>query len=116
MLKPRATPWEDRWLRETKPPRGAIRGEALIAPRWGLGVFRALLPRALPWALTLTHLWCSRKCTTPTSLSEEVPCLRISSRFAVLASCALSCPDRRNRLRQEMLTNYQSRLAGQSPR
>src|ERR1043165_8294960 len=49
-----------------KAPTGRHKSDGvyLIAPRWGLEVFPATIPRALPWALTLTHLWCSGKCAT----------------------------------------------------
>src|ERR1043165_3440779 len=55
MLKPRATPWEtgEGWM---KAPTGRDDARRLSRPVGAWGVFPATIPRALPWALTLTHL------------------------------------------------------------
>src|ERR1043165_9758603 len=50
----------------SKPQRGAIRytPSLLWRPVGAFIYFLFLFPRALPWALTLTHLWCSEKCVS----------------------------------------------------
>src|SRR5262249_9502909 len=73
----------------TFPPESSF-----IAPRWGLGTEFSVFPRALPWALTLAHRWCSeiaqlQKAPARDTTRNSQP-LRSHARDAAFLACCAS--------------------------